>query len=350
MAISDNLQPLTWAITMPFVVITGSTCLLRFYSRLYISKSFGMDDWFMVAASIAWLANQGILGQMIIVDAPKENIAKITLLLFIIEFVYILCQWLIKMSFLTFYLRVLSSSNLYRKLVFAVMAFTTCQTISVWLFYALQCIPLGAFFNPAAYPDAKCIPTPITLYIPASLNVITDLLIYILPIYPLWVLQMTLKRRIGLILCFTVGGSTILVSLLRFIVLVQLGSGSRTTYVYGSVDIVTTIELCTAIITANMPSLRSVWKKHVSGTLEESSEGKPSRYELGTVSQARTGRKPGKGSVVLGSQAGDGGSEEELFKNGDIMVSTQFNVTSTETRATDPMPRSYYKFSSQNPM
>jgi hypothetical protein len=174
-------------------------------------------------------------------------------------------------------------------------------------------------------------------------------MIYVLPIYPLWILQMSLKRRIGMILCFTVGGSTILVSLLRFIVLVQLGSGSRTTYVYGSVDIVTTIELCTAILTANMPSLVSVWKKHVSGMLSASSERKHSRYELGSVSQARSGRKPGRGSVVLPSEADDGhGSEEELcVKNGDIMISTQVDVTRSSAQGTSgEMPRSYYKFSS----
>jgi len=175
---------------------------------------------------------------------------------------------------------------------------------------------------------------------------LTDFLIYILPIYPLWVLQMTLKRRIELILCFTVGGGTILVSLLRFIVLVQLGSGSRTTYVYGSVDIVTAFELCTAMLTANMPSLRSVWKKHVSGTLDDS-EGKPSRYELGSVSQARSGRRPARGSVILPSQTGGHDSEEELCtKTGDIMVSTQVDVTSSHNHRTDEecMPRSYYKF------
>lgn len=52
MGLSDNMQPATWAISIPFIVITGITCLLRFYSRLYISKSFGADDWFMVAASV----------------------------------------------------------------------------------------------------------------------------------------------------------------------------------------------------------------------------------------------------------------------------------------------------------
>ncbi|KAF7594600.1 hypothetical protein BBP40_008867 [Aspergillus hancockii] len=358
MGINENLQPVTWAVSMPFVVITSLTCILRVYSRLCLSNSFGIDDWFMVAASITWLINQGILGQMIVYgggkqdkDVPPENLLKIVTLLFVIEFVYIFCQWLIKMSFLTFYLRVLSISPVYKKAVYGAMVFTSAQTLAVLLFYGLQCLPLDAFFHPEDHPDAKCIPTPVTLYFPASMNVLTDFLIYILPIYPLWSLQMSTRRRIGLIACFTVGGSTILVSLLRFIVLVQLASGSRTSYVYGSVAIVTTIELCTAIITANMPSLRSVWKTHVSGTLYGSSGRKSAPYELGTVSQARGNRRLTKANIVQRlkqgtTNASHADSEEELCQNGgDIVVSTQVNVISAaDTSVNSPrLPASYYK-------
>ncbi|KAJ9299698.1 hypothetical protein DTO271G3_2582 [Paecilomyces variotii] len=368
MGLSDNMQPATWAISIPFIVITGITCLLRFYSRLYISKSFGVDDWFMVAAAVSWLVTEGILCQMIIdgggrVDAPAENIAKITMLLFIIEFVYILTQLLIKLSFLTFYLRVLSGSPTYRLMVFCAMGFTLAQTIGVWLFYGLQCIPLGTFFNPSDYPEGHCIPTPLTLYIPASLkaidaksdnnqNVLTDLIIYILPIYPVWTLQMSKKRRLSLIFCFTIGGGTIIVSVLRFIVLVQLASGSRTTYVYGSVDIVTTIELSIAIITGNMPSMVSIYKEHVMRTQGQSSDEKPSHYELGTMSRSRSRsrRTPARGSVVLKSRDADNESEEELCNKGEIMVTSHFNVTSSEnSRPGHTMPSSYYKFTSESP-
>jgi hypothetical protein len=176
-------------------------------------------------------------------------------------------------------------------------------------------------------------------------------MIYILPIHPLWKLQMTRKRRIGLIVCFTVGGGTIVVSLLRFITLVQLASGSRTFYVYGSLAIVTTIELCTAILTANMPALRSVWKKHVSHSLYAESSSRPSRYELGTVSQARGNRKPAKGSAPLRSrtdthQSGTGSEDELCNKNGEIVVSTQFDVTSAVqvNRQNEEMPTAYYQF------
>lgn len=177
-------------------------------------------------------------------------------------------------------------------------------------------------------------------------------MIYILPIYPLWSLQMTTRRRIGLIFCFTIGGGTIIVSVLRFIVLVQLASGSRTTYVYGSVDIVTTIELGTAIITANMPSMRSIYKEHIMRTQDKSSSGKQSRYELGTVSQAKTRRAPVKNSVVKSSsRTVDNESEEELCKNGEIMVTSQFNVSSSQnSRPENRLPPSYWKFTSENPV
>lgn len=257
------------------------------------------------------------------------------------------------------------------------MGFTLAQTVAVWLFYGLQCIPLGTFFNPSAYPEGHCIPTPLTLYIPASLvsdlplhspcgyilpadplmlnrgnnqNVLTDLIIYLLPIYPVWTLQMSKKRRLGLIFCFTIGGGTIIVSVLRFIVLVQLASGSRTTYVYGSVDIVTTIELSIAIITGNMPSMVSIYKQHVMRIHDQSSDGKPSPYELGTMSRSRSRRTPAKGSVALKSREADNESEEELCNKGEIMVTSHFNVTSSQnSRPGDTMPSSYYKFTSESP-
>ncbi len=115
---------------------------------------------------------------------------------------------------------------------------------------------------------------------------------------------MSVRRRIGLLACFTVGGGTIIVSLLRFIVLKQLALGSRTSYVYGSVCIITTIEFCTAILTANMPALRPVWRKHVSHTLDSGEVGSydhNSHHELGNVSAIRS-RKAGRGSVVLRSR------------------------------------------------
>ena len=98
-------------------------------------------------------------------------------------------------------------------------------------------------------------------------NVFVDIIIYTFPIYPLWQLQATRSKRIGLIAIMTFGGCTIIVSGLRIIVLWQLATRVDFTYIFGRVVIVTTIEFVTAIVTANMPAMKTIWKYHVSHTM-----------------------------------------------------------------------------------
>lgn len=82
-----------------------------------------------------------------------------------------------------------------------------------------------------------------------------DVIIYVLPIFPLWRLQTSRRRRVELIAIFTAGGGAVLVSLLRFIVLHQLSSTADTIYVFGSVTIVTSVEFAVAMITNNLPGV-----------------------------------------------------------------------------------------------
>lgn len=81
-----------------------------------------------------------------------------------------------------------------------------------------------------------------------------------MPIFPLWGLQATLRRRLGLIAVFAMGGGAFTVSLLRFIVLWQLGNTDDVTYVFGSVTLVTSVEFAVAVITANMPGAAAFWQ------------------------------------------------------------------------------------------
>lgn len=162
---------------------------------------------------------------------------------------------------------------------------------------------------------------------------------------------MSLKRRLELIACFTLGGGAVLVSLLRFIVLHQLAGGKEASYVYGSVVIITTIEFAAAIMTANAPALQVVWKKYITKNLSTSNSGygASTHHELGTVGNALRSRK--RGSVMLRSHDGsknfdDGASEEELCKEShNIVVNTRVDVTSVKQGGeADDAPKNYYNF------
>lgn len=76
--------------------------------------------------------------------------------LFVEEIFYMFTHWTIKMTFLIFYLR-LSPDRTFRRCCFATMVLNTACMITNWLLAALQCIPIDAYFNPAAHPEAACI-------------------------------------------------------------------------------------------------------------------------------------------------------------------------------------------------
>jgi hypothetical protein len=68
-------------------------------------------------------------------------------------------HWVIKMAFLLFYLRFL---------VYGTMGLNTLFAIITWLLYVLQCVPLDAYFNPAAHPAVKCLDKSILAFVPAA--------------------------------------------------------------------------------------------------------------------------------------------------------------------------------------
>ncbi|KAK8133485.1 hypothetical protein PG984_005497 [Apiospora sp. TS-2023a] len=303
--ILENMQPVVWIITVPFAIVCLSSILVRLYTRQYIAKSFGADDWFMLMVLPVWIGQQYIAwmwtilgGGLHIGVVPAENVARIDVYLFAEEFYYLFLQFLIKMSFLCFYLRALTTTIQFQRAVYVVMGLVCCQTVGTWIFYGLQCIPIDAYFHPELYPNRRCIASSLSYYLSSVANVSVDVIIYIMPTIPLWSLQLSLRRRLGLIAIFTLGGGAITVSLLRFIVLWQLSNTTDVTYVFGSVTIVTSVEFAAAVITANMPGVAGYFrhlKSSRSGRVEDSEEGGGvggvgSGHELETIG-AKSSRK-----------------------------------------------------------
>lgn len=276
---------------------------------------------------------------------------------------------MIKLSFLLFYMRFLGTTQ-WRRAIYFTMALVCVQVAGTWVFYGLQCIPIQAYFHPEKYPNAHCLNTGIAYYAPSAAvsipctyminqltiekNVFVDLIIYILPIKPLLALQVSWERKIRMISVMTLGGCTILVSTLRFIVLYQLANDKDFTYIFGRVVIVTTIEFVTAIFTANMPAMSIAWQvwcgdepdgrwNHEMGKFSSSPSG------FGASRRASSGlgalRKTGPAAIpitrnkVSVSSGAEGaandrfrsrsstGSEADLVKSPCVVVTSQWEVS-----------------------
>lgn len=72
------------------------------------------------------------------------------------EFVYVFMQFAVKMCFLLFFFR-LSKNKMFRACLWATIAFHALSTVGIWLIYALQCMPLEAFYDKAKHPSVQCV-------------------------------------------------------------------------------------------------------------------------------------------------------------------------------------------------
>jgi hypothetical protein len=54
LVVFEDIQPIVWGTTIPFFVICLTSCIIRLYTRAFIQKPFGIDDWFMAVGSVSF--------------------------------------------------------------------------------------------------------------------------------------------------------------------------------------------------------------------------------------------------------------------------------------------------------
>ncbi|OKL58121.1 hypothetical protein UA08_06435 [Talaromyces atroroseus] len=366
-----TLQPAANGISTVFWLLSTITICLRLWSRYFIIKNFGWDDAVMSAILVFNAGQQGMFylfvrfgGGLHIGDVSTEELLTLTKALFAEEIYYIWMHFTIKMSFLFFYLRI-SHTRQFTYLVYGTMGLVTTFTIIAWLIYCLQCIPLAAFWDAAAYPDAKCLSTKITYYVAVALCITGDLIVLTLPIQPLWNMQASRRRRIALIAVITFGGVSPLVSFLRIIVLHEFEVSPDFTWTLGKMVIVSAIELDVAIMVSNAASLKAIWVRYITKKPFDST-GQPgsSSYQKqkhsaasNELSELPYGSRPKRlRRTRVASIPGDttcergehwhNESEEELFHQNGIKVTSSVDMVSKRDRSTSSaeLNRNYFEF------
>ena len=181
-------------------------------------------------------------------------------------------HWIVKMAFLLFYLRI-AHTKIFTWSIYATIATNCVFTVIIWMIYCFQCIPLDAYFNKAAHPTVQCLPNKVLYFVPAALSIFTDLVIFFLPLGPLWTVKTSLRNRIMLIGVVSLGGLAVLVSILRIIVLLEFETTTDFTYTLGKMIIISAIEIDVAIIAANGPALKTLFVKGRTGNTRPSHYG-----------------------------------------------------------------------------
>lgn len=196
------------------------TVLLRLISRGLILKNVKADDWLIM---LAWILSFGVAFSICLgtkYGLGHDNISEKNQVLerktqFVYTLLYQPALMATKTSILLFYLSISQNFKVVQWGNWATLVVVNIGGLVMTFLVAFQCKPLSATFLANIPTTAKCIETYALIYTSAPLNVITDLLILILPMPVLTSLRLPKKQKVILIAVFAVGGLTSIVGIIR---------------------------------------------------------------------------------------------------------------------------------------
>ena len=123
---------------------------------------------------------------------------------YIEEIIYPITIALVKLSILVFYYHVFIGKS-FRIKCYVMMAFCTTSAIAFIFVTIFQCSPIP-FAWEKGIKGAKCLNYNAASWANAGINILQDILIVLLPIPELRKLNLSLPRKIGLYVMFSLGG------------------------------------------------------------------------------------------------------------------------------------------------
>lgn len=160
---------------------------------------------------------------------------------------------LIKCSLLLLYLKIFGQIPWFKWSTWALLCIVASYCIGSVLVTIFQCRPIGRAFDKTV--EGTCIDNSKFWYANAGFSIATDIIILLLPLQPVFKLQITLAQRLGLVAVFTLGIFVVITSCLRISTLDILAKTPDQTYNIANV-MWTIIEPNVAVVCACLPILR----------------------------------------------------------------------------------------------
>ncbi|KAL3465447.1 hypothetical protein BJX64DRAFT_54589 [Aspergillus heterothallicus] len=194
----------TYACTLGIAILL---LLLRLYTRLFLVKSFGFDDWAVIASTVfsvafftlCYVSMDYGFGRHLW-NVPATALPMYLKLLIPLVITYCWAPFMTKFSILILYHR-LNPDKKFRYAIYALMFVIAGYTLATTLATAAGCNPMNTGQTP-------CINN-LALW-QAILNIVTDFLMLLLPIPLLWALQLPILQKISLAFIFAIGSAYVM--------------------------------------------------------------------------------------------------------------------------------------------
>lgn len=139
------------------------------------------------------------------------------------------------------------------------MAFVSLTLVAFIFAVVFQCHPIEFAWNKAI--DGKCVNQTAIFYSHAGINIVTDFVIYILPMKMLWGVVRPKKDKVGLVIVFAIGIFVCLAGIIRLWALQKTSVSADPSWDNEPSAIWSIIECCVGVICACVPSLKPLFNR-----------------------------------------------------------------------------------------
>ncbi|KAI1337891.1 hypothetical protein F5Y15DRAFT_147223 [Xylariaceae sp. FL0016] len=248
------------------MVLAVTFVLLRVYTRWSLIHQMGPDD-YMAIASLCGVLAVGIiqcvhtkygLGSHIY-DVARDGDLPMFFRTFWSGVVFyqitLLC---VKTTLFLQYYRFIKQVGKYRHIYLTIMGLVVCWSISQIFTMIFLCVPVQGYWDKSV--PAQCLPETTVQITNAVGNIITDVIVLLLPMPIVWRLNIKPAQKYSLIGIFSLGFFTCIVSILR---LVRMRMLEDMTIDSVPVSCWSLAELTTGVVCSTLPMLRPLAKKYI---------------------------------------------------------------------------------------
>ncbi|KFX87167.1 hypothetical protein V490_08480 [Pseudogymnoascus sp. VKM F-3557] len=257
------------------VVFAGLIYLLRAYARLFVIKSFALDDWLAGFSLLCYITFSGLCIGIINTGAARHNeyaqyivtnsqLNLSQILDFWAHLVYATALFVCRMSGLAFYHRLCHRSGNLIWTVRCSAVFLIAGYIPQIFLIIFHCKPVTALwpnYFQSNVNDYECLPWVILYATNSSISILSDLVLFIIPIVIIVKLKATTKRKLILSAVLLPGVLVIIISIFRLWIVIQSnGVFVDTSWVYGPQLVIECAEVGSTIIALSIPGLKPLFQ------------------------------------------------------------------------------------------
>ncbi|KAI1753919.1 hypothetical protein F4782DRAFT_494399 [Xylaria castorea] len=256
---------IAWVVPLVSIILSTVFYLLRLLSRAVLQQGIDVADIILgvsvgITFPVLWIAFQLAaygLGQDIW-EIPLDNITEILYLYWWAENLYIVGLPLTRISIIFFYLRIFPQDRL-RWASFTLMGLNVGYLVAFLIVTIFQCYPIyGAWTFWDGSFKGHCNNVHLQSWIQAGINIALDLLVVILPLPALANLTASGKKKVQLLLMFSLGFFVTIISIIRLKTLVVFANSTNISYDYVEPGIYSIVEASVAITVCCLPAVRAL--------------------------------------------------------------------------------------------